>query len=144
MAKKRVVAKEITWRDKYITLTDTRLYIRNQSGGEIRDTLELRQITHVRTMVESNHAIAIKGSDMQDSFRSAGSYGKKMRSLSEQIWSATGMITAPSAPYIHKDQFTWFNLLLSRCRLPTDMILPVKIPPLLQEPQATHNIPRPP
>jgi hypothetical protein len=97
VVRKRVVAKEITWRDKYITLTDTRLHIRNQSEGEIRDTLELRDITHVRRMVESNHAIAIKGAN-QDSFRSTGSYGKKMRSLSEQLWGATGMSATSSAP----------------------------------------------
>lgn len=75
VVKKRVVAKEISWRKKYISLTDDRLLLRNQLDGDIRDTIELRSITHVRRMVESAHCAAVKGVN-EGSFRSDRSDSK--------------------------------------------------------------------
>lgn len=78
IVKKRIVAKEISWRDKYIALTDDRLLLRNQLGGDIRDTIELRSITHVRRMVVSAHCAAVKGLN-EGSFRSDRSDSKRRR-----------------------------------------------------------------
>ena len=75
MVKKRIVAKEIAWKEKYVSLTDDRLLLRNQPYGEIRDTIELRSVTHVRRMVESAHCAAVKG--FNDSFRSDNSFKRK-------------------------------------------------------------------
>lgn len=75
MVKKRIVAKEIAWKEKYVSLTDDRLLLRNQPYGDIRDTINLRSVTHVRRMVESAHCAAVKG--CEDSFRSDVSFKRK-------------------------------------------------------------------
>jgi hypothetical protein len=63
MLKKRIVAKDIAWKDRHITLTTDQVLIRNEVGGEIRDALDLLDITHVRTMIERNHADHFKNED---------------------------------------------------------------------------------
>lgn len=80
--KKRVVAKDIAWRDKYVTLTDEKLLLRNEPNGEIRDTLDLRAITSVRQMIDPNRAHEI------DSFRR-----KRER---DRVFGATGQSPAGS------------------------------------------------
>lgn len=49
----------VDWKDRFVTLTDGKLYIRNDEGGDIRDTFELLDITHVKKMAEDCHAASI-------------------------------------------------------------------------------------
>lgn len=81
--KKRVVAKDIAWRDKYVTLTDEKLLLRNEPDGEIRDTLDLRAITSVRQMIEQNCSItSTSRAHESDSF-----HRKRQR---DRVFGATG------------------------------------------------------
>ena len=50
---KRIVAKEISWCERYITLTTEKIYIRNEKDGDIRDELSLLDITHVHKCASS-------------------------------------------------------------------------------------------
>ncbi|MGB1602067.1 MAG: hypothetical protein ACPIOQ_55580, partial [Promethearchaeia archaeon] len=50
---KRIVAKEISWCERYITLTTEKIYIRNEKDGDIRDELSLLDITHVQKCASS-------------------------------------------------------------------------------------------
>jgi hypothetical protein len=47
---KRVLGKAAEWKDRFITLTNDKLYIRNEMGGNIRDAFCLLDITHVKKM----------------------------------------------------------------------------------------------
>ena len=49
----------VEWKDRFVTLTDGKLYIRNDKGGDIRDTFELLDITHVKKMAEDCHTASI-------------------------------------------------------------------------------------
>jgi len=65
--KKRVVAKEVSWCDRFVSLTADKLYIRNEDGGDIRDAIVLMDITYARKMVHeectSSLVNAIKGEE---------------------------------------------------------------------------------
>ena len=56
---KRVVGKEVEWKDRFVTLTSEKIYIRNVEGGDIRDVLPLLHITHVKQMAQDAHAASI-------------------------------------------------------------------------------------
>ena len=54
--KKRVatVGHTVEWKDRFVTMTDDKLYIRNEPNGRIGDTVALLDITQVKTMVDSS------------------------------------------------------------------------------------------
>ena len=63
---KRVVSKEIFWKQRAMTLTDENIYIRNEEGGDIRDTIDLLNITHVRRMVRESFTEALQSRQQVD------------------------------------------------------------------------------
>lgn len=61
---KRVMGSKVTWSKRYITLTDRGLYVRNKEGGDIRDLLDLREITHARNKCPPAVSESFKHSSM--------------------------------------------------------------------------------
>ena len=57
---KRVVGKEVEWKDRFVTLTNEKMYIRNVVGGDIRDVLALLHITQVKQMAQDPHASIVR------------------------------------------------------------------------------------
>ena len=52
---KRIQLKEISWQERYVTLTDEALLFALESGGEVRDAIRLSDISSC-TEVTSDHA----------------------------------------------------------------------------------------
>ena len=52
---KRIQLKNISWQERYVTLTDEALLFALESGGEVRDAIRLSDISSC-TEVTSDHA----------------------------------------------------------------------------------------
>ena len=72
---KRIASKDIVWKERYVTLTDDKIYIRNEDGGQIRDTLQLLQITRVNRMVKDQLVELLLGQKSKSNTGLSGSLG---------------------------------------------------------------------
>ena len=84
--KKRVVTvgHTVEWRDRFVTMTDDKLYIRNEQDLRVRDSIALLDITHVKTMVELEHSSKEEGRRLPQT----GSHGS-LRSLSSHLYGTS-------------------------------------------------------
>ena len=56
LLQKRIVGAEIRWDDRYVTLTEKRMHIRNSKDGPIREEIDLLDITHVKAKLDDEQA----------------------------------------------------------------------------------------
>ena len=43
--KKRIVTRTVVWAERHVTLSNEELLISNESGGEVRDSIDLLDVT---------------------------------------------------------------------------------------------------
>lgn len=75
---KRVIGKTAEWRDRFITLTKQNLYIRNEMGGDIKDSFSLLDITHVKKM------FSLESSPSEERLENPSAQGRVARRTSIQ------------------------------------------------------------
>ena len=87
MLSKRIASRDIVWKERYVTLTDDKIYIRNEDGGQIRDTLQLLQITRVNRMVKGQLVELLLGQKSKSNSGFSGPLGSglNLRSKSQKM-----------------------------------------------------------
>jgi hypothetical protein len=118
---RRVVSKGGRWSKKYITLTKTHLFVRNQEQGEVREAMDLLNITHAKLAEGHHQSIRSFGVLKQRESITAKQAGKSLveptlsRSNSESelqnMGDSNDMSRTGSAPLRSMRELLWENVI---------------------------------